>query len=224
MEKVCLFVDDNLQRDVIDNIPPRAKVKGLNVTCYEFNPTDREFQNKDLDIDFEKVKQVLQDNWQHRKLDLIACDYYFGDDNVNGLSIIEFIRTFNQKCPIILYSGNLVKIIADILQGYNGRNPQPLVDKLKKLFRANIADFIDREDYTNDVITLLKETPLEMIIADKLMEYADYEFKSGYLAFKGMKLGQIAKALRNNAPQAGEFKQEIIEQAIAHLIALNEEE
>jgi len=70
----------------------------------------------------------------------------------------------------------------------------------------------------------LKNTPIELEIAEQLLKHKDMKFSTGYSNFLGKTLGEIADEINRDTHHGKRFVAEIIEKAVAHMIELNDEE
>ena len=156
-------------------------------------------------------------------IDVVASDFDLSDDVVNGLDVIEIIRSIREKVPIILYSGNLEKAIKSVMGDPASKDLPTLINDVKKLMLHHISEFIDRTGYAASVIKVLKnkDTSTKQILLKKLREYPDLKLSSAYPIFSGKKLSQIADEIEKSTYQGQEFQQELIEQTIAYIIEIS---
>lgn len=153
----------------------------------------------------------------------MASDFDLSDDVVNGLDVIEIIRSIREKVPIILYSGNLEKAIKSVMGDPASKDLPTLINDVKKLMLHHISEFIDRTGYAASVIKVLKnkDTSTKQILLKKLREYPDLKLSSAYPIFSEKKLSQIADEIEKSTYQGQEFQQELIEQTIAYIIEIS---
>jgi hypothetical protein len=222
VDKKCLIIDDDADiQSRFEVVKQKGHEEGLLVDCLFFNPLD-ECTNSDLAIDPQKVKDKLWALIDANKVDLVACDYNLGDENVTGLEVIHIVREKDRNCIIILYSGVLYGIIEKILSDREEGSSKPTIKKLKKLITDRVSDFTDREDFTNDIVHhLLNNVPLEMEIIDQLLKYKDMMFQHGYTQFEDKRFDEIAREIRSGSIHGKRFSKEILERGIAHMIDLN---
>ena len=108
MEQVCLIVDDKDQQHTFKaQIQDILKKEGHNVEIIFINTTSPELLNEEQNIDKDKLKACIKSKIEGKHIDVVASDFDLSDDVVNGLDVIEIIRSIREKVPIILYSGNL---------------------------------------------------------------------------------------------------------------------
>ena len=206
MEQVCLIVDDKDQQHTFKaQIQDILKKEGHNVEIIFINTTSPELLNEEQNIDKDKLKACIKSNV------------------VNGLDVIEIIRSIREKVPIILYSGNLEKAIKSVMGDPASKDLPTLINDVKKLMLHHISEFIDRTGYAASVIKVLKnkDTSTKQILLKKLREYPDLKLSSAYPIFSGKKLSQIADEIEKSTYQGQEFQQELIEQTIAYIIEIS---
>lgn len=228
--KYCLIIDDENQEGFFN---PKVKdklyrEKGLKVEGIFFDITDKEILDENLKIKKAELQSKIIQTIKGKNIDLIACDYNLtSDDHVNGLDVISLIREKKKNVPIILYSAKLDFIIKNLIKDYTeGKYDQNnFFKKLKQLFRTDIKDFVRRDNYPDTINNILKNptNELEQVFLQKLREYSDMKFKTCYPKFRGKYLGEIADEIDSDNYHGKEFKTELVEQTVCHLIKLNEE-
>lgn len=224
MEQVCLIVDDKDQQHTCKaQIQDILKKDGYNVEIIFINTTSPDLLNDEQNIDKDKLTACIKDKIEGKHIDVVASDFDLSDDVVNGLDIIEIIRSIRGKVPIILYSGNLEKAIKSVMGDPASKDLPTLINDVKKLMLHNISEFIDRTGYAASVIKILKnkDTSTKQILLKKLREYSDLKFSSAYPRLSGKTRGQIADEIEKSTYQGQEFQQELIEQTIAYIIEIS---
>jgi len=230
MDKNCLIIDNEDQSDEIEGIVRKAKNKGFNINCYQFNvgSTSREdLLNDAKAIDLTKVISAFDNEFKGIPFHLIAFDWQLSDETTNG---IELIRQFQhhgirKNTPKFLYSGVLKEQIASMLQEFRDgkRQENQVVNWLNSLIRTPIVDFVDRPEYADTIVSFLEKShdPLEFHIESELRKLKDFEFKSVFPEFAGKKYGDIADIIEADYQKGNQFKKEIINQLISYLTAIN---
>ena len=224
MEQVCLIVDDKDQQHTFKaQIQDILKKEGHNVEIIFINTTSPELLNEYQKIYKYKLKACIKSKIEGKHIDVVASDFDLSDDVVNGLDVIEIIRSIREKVPIILYSGNLEKAIKSVMGDPASKDLPTLINDVKKLMLHHISEFIDRTGYAASVIKVLKnkDTSTKQILLKKLREYPDLKLSSAYPIFSGKKLSQIADEIEKSTYQGQEFQQELIEQTIAYIIEIS---
>lgn len=220
MEKNCLFIDDNPTEieSYLENLNEIGPSKNLHIKCDLFGVEIDDDNDPSTSLD--KIKTDLYDQYmENTKYDLVACDFNISDGRINGLDIVNIVRQKNRNCAIVIYSGDLETVanqIADVSTKKERRK------KIKTIVNNKITAFIDRMDYVDEIINILKkQIRLELYIEKKLLEHGELELMHGYEQFRGLSLKQIAREINNDSVHGNKFKLEIIERGISHMIDLN---
>ncbi len=232
IDKTVLIIDDeNQTRNFNSKIKAKLKQDGINVDLIFIDMSVFDVRNDDLFIDIDKFKNHFNDKTSNKSIDIIACDYNLADKAevpVKGTDLVNIIRDFRKKTPVIMYSGNYEDIIKDIFDNYknNRKTAAESIKEIKKMYHNNILDFIKRSDYYVKVNSILKNPPekTDVIILDELRKYGNYKFKSAYPRFDGKTLNEIATEIDKNSYSGNEFLEEIIQQILAYIIETNSEE
>lgn len=175
-DKSCIIIDDEPQDEIVENLKADARHRGIQLSCVQLNPQDQDYEKDVGDnerpeyvIDIEKVIEKLK-TIGCRRVDVIACDYFLQDDNINGFDIIHKLRNqLHYKKEIILYSANLETVIREILLE---RSVEEQLDRIMNLVKANIPENLEagiREILTErkfrDQITRIKNLTRANILA-----------------------------------------------------------
>jgi hypothetical protein len=155
---------------------------------------------------------------------LIVCDYDLADDKTNGFDIIRQLRNkLNCKKKILMYSSNIDNVIDNIIKG----DKNVIKDKIIDLVRANISAFCQREGHLEEEIIkhLQEETVFssDRHFESELHRYGKRKFKNTYDRFEGKTLKEIAEIISSQSHEGDRLKKELIEQVIAHMIAIENE-
>jgi hypothetical protein len=225
MDKICLIIDDKDQQHAFNaQIRDVLNKKGYNVDAVFINTTNPDVLNDEQNIDIGKLSNYISDSIKDKHIDVVATDFDLSDDAVNGLNIVEIVRNVcnRKRTPIVLYSGNLEKVIKSVI-GDPIKDSSALTADVKTLMLYHIHDFIDRTGYAESVNKILqeKETSTKQILLKKLREYPDMKFMSCYPAFTGKTLGNIADEIEKSTYHGQGFQSELIEQTVAYLIDIN---
>lgn len=230
--KYCLLIDNEDQTTSIENIKREANLKRIEVECHQFNigSPEREDLLTNNEIDLEKVKKKFNEEFKNIAFDIIAFDWDLDDSKIDG---IELIRQFNhlgirKSSPKILYSGLLRERIQTYCDDYKKEKIDfnELWNKLNTLIKLNIVDFVKRDNYEKDIVNFLskEEFNSDIFISKELQKFSHLSFQGLYEQFKGMTLGEIAEIIDTDKTRGINFKKEIIEMAISHMIELNDNE
>ncbi|MDM8162152.1 hypothetical protein QUH73_20200 [Labilibaculum sp. K2S] len=221
-----LYIDDNRIDSQIENLRKKLKRSGFDLDETFLNLNDEKFKKRDENqkviLDLKKIKEYITENYSQENFDIVASDYDYSDENVDGYQLLSWIKNqsksqkyrlrFAQFC---LYSAEQDKIVEQL------NSP----DQIKKLVKLKIDDFIDRNNLANDLFSLFIK-PKEKYnyskhLIDYLEKYPDLIFNSVYPKFKGKSLSEIAHEIDKDLPNGIDFQKNLVELTIAHLVNLN---
>jgi hypothetical protein len=230
-ERNCLLIDDEMgrQKRIFEiSVATPLKKDGIKVNLIPIDTTEKLIQTEEQ-IDLDKLKRFIEDAIRQKKVDVVACDYELASDVINGIGVIELVKEMRKKVPIYLYSGKFNKIIGDIVKKYNPIEPDSIkscVREIKQIYGLGIKDFLDRDDYPSQLVGLLRKQndSIDDVYSKKIREYNSLIFKSCYPEFKGMTLGEIADHIDSESHQGNAFLDELIEQSVAYMIKVNQDE
>jgi hypothetical protein len=226
--KKVLFIDDGNVDEIIKKLNKNLKRQGftlseniINLELQEFKKKSEENDNK-LILDFSKIKKYINENYINESFDLIACDYHYANDPLDGYSILKWIKNESRskkhrirRAKFVLYSS----------EGDKFAKKTNSVDDISKLIRIRFDDFLKRENLATDLTKLLltQNSNFDFLnaIIKELDKYPDFKFKSVYPKFKGKTLVEIAQEIDKDLPNGIDFQKNLAELTIAHLIELN---
>lgn len=222
--KTCIIIDDVNQNNVINTdivLPLRKDAIDVHVTY--INATDPDLLDDDSNICIEKLEAKLYDAFHNCSIDVVATDFDLSDDNINGKHIAEIAHKIRNNVPIIIYSGDRSKVVAEVIGDYKNMTSQNLIQKIINFKSLNLISCTERSGYPSEVIRQLKkkDTHTTSILLRNLREYSELQFKSCYPNFQGKSLGDIANEIERNTPQGLDFQNALLEQTIAYLININ---
>lgn len=231
IDKTVLIIDDeNQTKNFNREIKAKLKQHGTNVDLIFIDMSLYDVRDDDFFIDIDKFEKYFNYRISNKSIDIIACDYNLADKAevpIKGTDLINIIRNFRKKTPIIMYSGNYEDIIKDVFDNYKNdkKTAGESIKEIKNLYNNNILDFIKRSDYYGKVNYILKKPPekTDVIILDELRKYGEYKFKSAYTRFDGKTLNEIATEIDKNSYSGNEFLEEIIQQILSYIIETNSE-
>ena len=228
IEKFCIVVDNESQDATLEKVTRILREKGISLTYEQLNPFEDKFLVKDEDsegsyISIDKIKQELDTpKYLRRKVNLIACDYQFKEDGVNGFDVILAARDLTFSQHAILYSGGLRRVVNGIFDGEGDFNRR--IDKLTRLVKAQ-TQFMQRDIYEDEMIRLLgtdKTFDFNSELEELLFQFPKHQFLGEFSQFHEKNFNEIAVLLRNsNDPHSYEFKKEFIERAFSIMIDIN---
>ena len=221
-----LYIDDNRIDSQIENLRKKLKRAGFDLDETFLNLNDEKFKKRDENqkviLDLVKIKEYIIENYSQENFDIVASDYDYSDEKLDGYQLLSWIKNqsksqkyrlrFAQFC---LYSAEQDKVVEKL------NSP----DKIKKLVKLKIDDFIDRNDLANDLFSLFikpkEKYSYSKHLIDYLEKYPDLIFNSVYPKFKGKSLSEIAHEIEKDLPNGIDFQKNLVELTIAHLIELN---
>lgn len=231
IDKTVLIIDDeNQTKNFNREIKAKLKQHGINVDLIFIDMSVYDVRDDDFFIDIDKFEKHFNDKTSNKNIDIIACDYNLADKAevpIKGTDLINIIRDYRKKTPIIMYSGNYEDIIKDIFDNYKNeiKTGGESIKEIKKLYNYNIIDFLKRADYYGKINHILRNPPekTDVIILEELRKYGEYKFKSAYPRFDGKTLNEIATEIDKNSYSGNEFLEEIIQQILSYIIDTNSE-
>lgn len=221
-----LYIDDNKIDSQIELLRKKLKRAGHDLDETFLNLNDEKFKKRDehdkVVLDIPKIKEFITVNYSKENFDIIASDYDYSDNSLDGYQLLSWMKNqsksqkyrlrFAQFC---LYSAEQDKVVEQL------NSPQ----KIKKLVKLKIDDFIDRNNLADDLFSLYtkpkEKYPYSKHIIDYLEKHPDLIFNNVYPKFKGKKLADIAHEIDKDLPNGIDFQKNLVELTITHLIALN---
>jgi hypothetical protein len=227
MEKRCLIIDNDDQSAEIEKLKRDGKARGIQIECEQFNvgSTFDDVLLSDGKIDIGKVILEYKKRFKNQVFHLAAFDWDLSDEDVNG---VELMRQFEhhkilKNTPKLLYTGLLEERLSAMLDEFKAGNLQKsaLIRHIRILIKADIKDFVARENYEQDIIRLIEKTDetIDLIIEEELSKFPELKFKNSFTAdiFNGKTFMDISSVLENDDRLRNDFKKEIIQQVIAYL-------
>lgn len=224
-----LYIDDNKIDSQIDNLRKKLKRKGielqeefLNLGLDKFKKRD---DSKKMVLDYDKIKLHIKEKYFNENFDLVISDYDFKDEKVDGYKLIFWIKNVSnsdkvriRRAKFCLYSAQQDKVV----QIFDSP------EKIKKLVKLNLDDFIDRARLPDELSSMITNNENHFNYSETIIKflnkYPEYEFKSIYPKFKGKKLSEISNEIEKDLPNGIDFQKDLIDLTIAHLINLNKYE
>lgn len=225
--KRLLYIDDNKIDSQIENLRTKLKRHGheLKETFLHLN---EDFMTKDpltrkTILVKGKIQSFLMENYMNENYDIVASDYDFTDSQIDGLELLKWIKNESnskglkiRRAKFCLYSAEQDKVAREI----------NTVDKVKKLVKLRIDDFIDRTQIPEELLRIFMLPQKKYLFTDHLVSYLEKfgqeKFHSGYPKFKEMTLSEIANEIDRDSPNGIEFQKYLVELTVAHLIELNQ--
>jgi hypothetical protein len=227
--KRVLFIDDGDLSAQIETISRKLLRKGCDLSSVILNPKDMRFQIKNvetglLETCFSALKKEIIDIHMDTRYDIVACDFSFARDVLNGYDVIKWLINYSKtngkalrKSKFVSYSSEEDKFVNNIIDN----------QELIKLIKLNIHAFYKRQHLSNELITLISKEPEVLTISheikEKIEKYGDLKFQNIYPPFEGKALTEIVKEIEADSHHGIEFQKYMIQLTVAHLVALNSE-
>jgi len=221
-----LYIDDSRINSQIEKLGKKLHKNGIELRdeflylgLEKFKKRD---ENDKVILDFDKIKKHIEDNYFNERFDIIISDYDFNDSNLDGYILLKWIKnvgkshkTRYRKAKYCLYSAQTDKLVAKL----------DTPDKVKKLIKLKLDDFITRDNLVNDLYDIINKNDEEFLYSEKLLDflhkYPNLEFNSIYPKFKGKKLSELIIEIEKDLPNGIEFQKDLVELTVAHFIELN---
>ena len=219
------MLDDGDISQTIERIRGKLRRIGFDILVDIINPQDQKYKSQvgdKLEIDFDKIKSDISSNYKNHKYDIVACDFSFSSETLNGYELIRWIINSSRSngfkfrnAKFICYSSEDDKFKEHIINN----------NELIKLIKLNIHAFYKRDDLVNELSSLVKKLAESFSASEyfkNLLEQEENrEFKNIYPQFIGKKLGEIAQEIDNDSHHGIEFQKYMTELTYAHILELN---
>lgn len=227
IQKTCLIIDDNDQKDILDQLVDKARKKGITLRYRQFNvgSTERNDLLEQGAINLPLVIDKFKSEFDEWVFDLICVDFQLEDENVSGLDVLKAVYDLRCTSQYMVYSSNLDLVVKSIIENYDAdKDKTKLIARIKSLTKYKITEFTARDRYDAVILEILAKNELNIGIAfeKKLLEYPELIFQSTYPKFERLSLRDIAYEIRKSSHHGQSFTIELIEQAVAHMIKVNE--
>jgi hypothetical protein len=223
-----LFIDDDDISEIIGRLERSLKKNGITIVPTVLHIGDQ-FKipggdnNEAHVLDFTKIKAELTASHLNVRYDLVACDFNFLDEGVNGFKLIKWLINVSKSqknrirtAKFVLYSSEKGKALQEAFSE----------DDMGDLVRLKLEDFIDRTKVSEDVANILLNSGKEINLTQKLIQemdkHAQLKFRSAYPKFIDKTLSEIIQEIENDTHHGIAFQHNLIELAVAHMIDLNQ--
>lgn len=228
-KKVTILIIDDTCQDTTTKAIQAASKRKCDVEFITILTRSEELRQDNSDhLDPLKLEQQITKFIEHKKINWAFTDLDLGETDVDGLKVVEILQKIRSNIKIYMYSGNITAVVKKVLnkEMLSEANEAEIVDAVRKLMGYKIIDFISRSEYKDELIKLInhnEDPTVQDFFVEQLYRYGDMEFKSCFSRFNGRTFSEIAKMIeaKSNA-QTDEWTKELVEQAIAYLVKVNE--
>lgn len=226
MNIYCLVIDDDKNQitSFETDVTRVLRKDGIEVEMFFVHTKDYKYiDEKTETLKYEEILKDCISILDSRHISVIACDYGIAtrNDDFTGVNLLADIANTYPGIYKILYSGTIHKVVKDI----TGRDDEHITSHLLNL--TKIHDFNRGKGYSQKIIDYLRnpEIKFKQKILDQLKnKYPELTFKSCYPDLAGITLKEVAEEMEKETYKGRRFQEILLEQVIAYLIAINDEE
>lgn len=223
--KKILVIDDESQKNTLEQIKRSltgcalVEYSQIDVLGEKYQDAEANFLEEEL---LKDIVEVMRSPWN-----LILVDYDYGQEDFNGLNVIDKIRSVRKHVDVILYSADQKSVIQNVV-GSNLKDmpTEEVVEGINRLMDYKIQKMCRRASYEADVVKFVKQNVApspRALLSEMLREHGDKVFNSCCPKLKGKTFREIADILdEENNGNAHEWLKAILEQVIAYLNEVNE--
>lgn len=227
LTKRILVIDDKDQETILEELHSKLD-KDFDLHAVGIRTSKPIYRQKDKNkLDIEKLKLEIETAYDSEGwFELVLTDFDLNEEgNVDGLDVVEYIKSVRPSAPVMMYSGNFSKAIKKVINKEGTLTDDEVVKAVTKLVDYNIIKFIERTEYKKEAVDYLKgdkEISLRGEFLSLLKEHKDLIFNSCYPDFKGKSFGEIAKIIESHSDaRSEEWLSALIKQTIAYLVQIN---
>ena len=75
-----------------------------------------------------------------KTIDLVLTDYQLADKETNGLDVVEIVKSIRSSVPVMVYSGDLDRVIGDLLgDDFQDKSKEEVITIINKLIKLLIG-------------------------------------------------------------------------------------
>jgi len=228
-QKRVLFIDDGDLAAIIERLRRLLKNEGMTLVETKLDLNLPKFKVPDPDnvenllLSFDNIKAELNEFYINEPFDLVACDYHFANDKMDGYQILKWLKNTStsgrhrlRRARFCLYSS----------EGDKFAQKTTTVEQVSQLIRVKFDDFLKRENLALELTRLLKLDSgtfnFSKSLIEELEKFPDFGFRGVYTTFTGRSLSEIAHEIDKDSVHGVAFQKELLELTIAHLIELND--
>lgn len=211
------FLDD-MCRDIQGGYDVPVHVEHINPT--KFLTGDGEGEVVSL---LKEIQQRANECWDVVIIDVRLRDIDRPEDELLDvcLSIAETFRTENRAAIVLIYSGNLSKILGKTIEKDTSSRKSSAEKLLKRIFPTGLASFVERDQIGAEVYSVLEEPPWLLRVDRLLTANSKLVVNVEESEFKDKSFADLAVALRRQDNLGKRVAGLIAEFGIASLVDLN---
>ncbi len=171
----------------------------------------------------DEIRRRADECWDVVIIDIRLRDIERPEDELLEvcLSIVETFRSQNHAAIVLIYSGNLSKILGKTIQADTSSKKSTSEKMLKRVFLVGLAGFIERDQIGAEVFSVLEEPPW-LLRADRLLtENSKLTVNVEESEFTGKTFEDLASALRRQDTLGKRVAKLVTELGVASLVDLN---
>ena len=225
--KHIIIIDDEDQEEQKEFLVQKLK-QNFDIHVHTIWTLDRAITPDKLIIR-ENLKTVIMDVMKGKNIDLVLTDYQLADDETNGLDVVEIVKDIRASVPVMVYSGDLERVIGDLLgDNFQDKSKEEIIPVINKLMKLGVEKFSGRTKYDQDVMMFLnkkKTLDLDELLAQKLRELGDERFEAGTPDFRDKNLNDIADMIGNKGnARYSLWIDDLFEQTATYISRCNKDE
>ncbi|WP_265462475.1 hypothetical protein, partial [Aeromonas salmonicida] len=175
-------------------------------------------------IDFDKIKSEMNSNFCNKRFDVVACDFNFANDDLNGYTLLQWlINESNSKklkirfAKFYCYSAEQDKFTAHLLTN----------EKIIRIIKLKLDGFYNRatlaDELTSELLKIHRYFSLEKHILSLLQRNPDKVFNYIFPKYKGKSFSHIVNEIEKGTDTGYEFQQFFLDLTHAHIMNLNKD-
>ena len=226
VKKTCVIIDDEPQEENFNENICIPLYQEFDISLKYINPKNPKFVGNDGMPDLQKVNACIQEIISTEVIHVFASDYNYSIDVFSGLDVISEFKKVNQTTPVVLYSANIKQAIKSIIEPVVEQQitTEEAIERIELLHK--IDKYVGSKKYYEAIIRLIKRPKdiLRDILLQNLKEHNEITCIACYPKFQGRNFGEIAHEIECNSPHGIEFQNSIIEQTLAYLADIHNED
>lgn len=223
-----LFIDDNEIEEELSKISRTLKKQGkeiehcfINVSCNKYKERVKDGSDRHL-VARSIIDDINQQGLLDIDFDIIACDFNFADDYVNGYDLMcDLIAKAKQdrkrirRARVLFYTGQVNSLKDTIIRD------------IRKFLNLKVDSVVDRTELTERIVRLSNiiwdEMDYESIFLKSLEPHKEKIFRNTYPQFIGKTISDIINEIEIESHHGREYLKSLVEHTVATMIELQGE-